>query len=56
MSKEAALRRLLEEQAANQERLLAEFPGPPDELLNELAEQSARAAEMLLAELDKQAE
>ena len=45
-----ALRRLMDEQEARQERLLAELPPLPAELLEELAEQSARAAALLMAE------
>lgn len=44
------LARFAAEQAAKQERLLAELPEVPNELLEELAEQAARAAENLLAE------
>lgn len=44
------LRRWADEQSARQERLLAELPEVPAELLEELARQSARAAEMLAAE------
>lgn len=40
----------MDEQEARQERLLAELPPVPAELLEELAEQSARAAALLMAE------
>lgn len=40
----------MDEQEARQERLLAELPPLPAELLEELAEQSARAAALLMAE------
>ena len=42
--------RLLAEMIAKQERLLAEWPEVPEAVLAELAEQSARAAEAIVAE------
>jgi hypothetical protein len=50
------LARFVAEQEARQARLLAALPEVPAELLNELAEQSARAAELLLAEQAKRLE
>lgn len=56
MSYEAELRRLADEQAAHLEAFLAAHPGPPPELLEELAEQAAAAAEKLLAEQENRPE
>ncbi len=50
------LRRLADEQAARLEAFLAEHPGPAPELLEELAERAAAAAERLLAEQTNGAE
>jgi hypothetical protein len=50
------LSRWLEEQTARQELLLASLAPPSDELLAELAEQSARAAELLLAQQERPAD
>lgn len=53
MASDAAARlehdRLLAELMAKQERLLAEWPEVPEAVLAELAEQSARAAEAIVA-------
>jgi hypothetical protein len=50
MRMDDALRRLADEQTAMLEAYLAAHPGPPPEVLEELARQAERAAELLLAD------